>query len=144
MSRSPLHRLSAALMAVWFTVFMTVAMPRHHCPMHDGPMGTLAMGAPDASSGAGTAMGATPGAAHDDAPAQRDGHHSPPCTCVGMCACCQTPAMVVAGRVSVAVRTSPVRIAHPRPAATAPAIAAAHRLPFANGPPLPPQGAALT
>lgn len=130
-------------MAVWFTVSMTVAMPMHHCPMHDGLMGTLAMGAPGASSSAVMAVRGTKSTAHDDAPAPQDDHHSQHCTCVGMCACCQAPAMVVAGRISLAVRISPPRIAHPRPAATAPAIASAHRLPFANGPPLPPQGAAL-
>lgn len=142
MPRSPLHRLSAALTAVWFAVAMTVGVPMQRCAMHDGLVGTLAMDAPGAASMPGMAMAGMSHGATSDAPAPPGSpHHPQHCTCVGMCACCQTPAMVVAGRVSLAARTAPPRIAHPRLAATAPAMPAPHRLPFANGPPTSPPAA---
>ena len=125
-----LRRL-AAILAAWFVVFMTMAVPLHSCPMHDGMVGTL--------------MGDAPGAmpmmpmGHDQggAPAQSGGGHQH-CTCVGSCDCGMARAIIGAAEVALPL-PAPVRPLEPATRAAEPVLARApHRLPFANGPPAAP------
>ena len=126
MRRRWYSRFGPLLLACWFVLYATEpAAALHRCPMHDGSMGTMAM---DAS-------GSMPVAAHapqgDRQPASS--HHA--CTCMGDCA---GAAFVALGGSSTSFVAVVVPAAHAQPmAATAfVPVAAAHVLPFSNGPPV--------
>lgn len=136
--RSPLHTAFAALLGVWF-VLSGALLSAGNCAMHARPAAHIAT-APSAPAGmahgvhdAHTAHGAhgMPGgtSAPDDAPVHG-------CTCLSDC--CSTGAVAVVAPVEPPARApmvvTVVASVSPRVLRIATG-AAAHLLPFANGPP---------
>ena len=128
MRRSLWHRALAACMAAWLAIVMAEPALLHACPMHGGAHAAM-------QGGRASAMPMAHGAAahSSDAPAQPAHGHQ--CTCLGQCC---APVGVAAPAAVVALRPALER------AATADSglpdfeyvpVAAAHVLPFPNGPP---------
>jgi hypothetical protein len=110
------HRLTAAVLGLWFGIMTAEPARLHACPMHDLAMANV-----------GThQMAHHHGASHD----QNSEKHS--CTCVGTCAATAAPSAPVSPAVPVSiVAVSDEGIAALARAVVAPAFA----IPFANGPP---------
>jgi hypothetical protein len=133
--RRPLwNRAVAAVMAVWLAIVMAEPAALHSCPMHGGlAVGASAAGQEHAVSAV-PHPGSTDAAMHRGAPAPgHGGGHQ--CTCLGRCAA----AVGVAAPAPRVVLTSVVETAATRdsglPDFEYVPVAAAHVLPFANGPP---------
>jgi len=131
MRRSLWHRALAAVMAAWLAIVMAEPALLHACPTHGGAAGE----AHAAVAQHGAAMGMTHGKAPatGDAPAQPAHGHQ--CTCLGQC---HAPVGVAAPAALVSL-ASGLEVAAARDSGLpdfeyAP-VAAAHVLPFANGPP---------
>jgi hypothetical protein len=137
MSRSPVRRAGAALLALFFLLAVGEPLALHACPMHDG----VAVASSTSAGGAHADMPADAHAAHaaDTAAAVPAGHPSGDdeghqCSCLGHCAAASGAALAAAQAVRwpvlVARRAEPpareYRIALP---------SADYLLPFANGPP---------
>ncbi|HEU4631469.1 MAG TPA: hypothetical protein VFS08_17075 [Gemmatimonadaceae bacterium] len=136
MTRRPVHRAVAWLMAVLLALVVLEPMRVHDCPLHGQLALRQAAGAPaHAGHGAhGAPMSAADGAAshHGGQPAH-DGPH--PCDCLGACGLTTLVALTPPAAVHVVTATVAVTAA---PLAAAPVVAAPaaeHVLPFANGPP---------
>ncbi|MFL5575508.1 MAG: hypothetical protein ACJ79S_06020 [Gemmatimonadaceae bacterium] len=139
--RRPLwSRAVAALVAIWFAIMMAEPAALHSCPMHGGLAVTAAAAGGHHHGGSVPAALAAPSehAAQPQhgAPAPVDhgaGGHQ--CTCLGQCAMgvgAAAPAAVVA--LAPVVETHATRDAGLPDFEYVP-VAAAHVLPFANGPP---------
>ena len=135
MTRRPVHRIAAWLMAVLLTLVVLEPMRVHDCPLH----GQLALrhaddAAPAHHGGHGAPAQAVDHAAHHGGqPANDDGPHQ--CDCLGDCGLTALVALTAPAAVQVAATTVVVAAA---PLATEPVVvapAAEHVLPFANGPP---------
>lgn len=116
------NRACAAVLALWFAIVTGAPVGIHPCPVHDGPA------APSASH---AAHGHAHGASHHS---QGHGGAGAQCHCIGQC-CVSTGAAIPGALVATfAIVTVAVReAAHPAYAYVH--VAAAHVLPFANGPP---------
>lgn len=137
MLRARWMRAVSALVAIVFSVFTTEALVLHPCPMHDAVAFTYAAGHAHGAMSAHAAH-AAPHADHGT-PAQHgdqetDGHGGHGCSCPGTCTAGAALALPSSG-----IRDWPVVVAlaraHPWPAQSHAPEAAAHLLPFANGPP---------
>ena len=131
MRRSFWHRALSAFLAAWLAIVMAEPAALHTCPTHGGSHAAAMHGAGAASAMAmGDAMSAHHGAGTPGRPAHR---HQ--CTCLGQC---NAPVGVAAPAALVAllpaVETSATRDSGLPDHEYVP-VAAAHVLPFANGPP---------
>lgn len=138
--RRPLwSRALAALLAVWFAIVMAEPAALHSCPMHGGPAVAAASGghhaAPAPEAAASIHAAARHGMAHHGAPVPADRGAGHQCTCLGRCAA-GVGAAAPAARVVLAqaVETAAARDSGLPDHEYVP-VAAAHVLPFANGPP---------
>jgi hypothetical protein len=126
MRRSFWHRALAALMAGWLAIVMAEPAVLHACPMHGGAHAA-------AQGGEGSAMAMHGVAGHSsDAPPPARGHQ---CTCLGQCCApvgVAAPAALVA--LGPALERAAARDAGLPDFEYVP-VAAAHVLPFPNGPP---------
>ena len=133
------YRAVAAVMAVWLAIVMAEPAALHACPMHGGVMhGVAGAGTRSAAGAAGASDAAAAHAAmgHDAASHERPAHGTGyQCTCLGRCT---APVGAAAPAAAVAllptVETSATRDAGLPDFEYVP-VAAAHVLPFANGPP---------
>lgn len=122
MRRSPLTRIAAALVAGWFAISVAHPAWLRVCPLHDA-ISTVADGA----------------AGHAGHNAHHDGHGAPEsgkhvCQCVDTCCC---TAVTLAALASHELAIAEVSTPTPGlPDYEYVAVARAHQLPFANGPPL--------
>ena len=129
MRRSFWHRALSAFLAAWLAIVMAEPAALHTCPTHGGSHAAAMPGAASAMA-MGEAMSAHHRAGTPERPAR--GHQ---CTCLGQC---NAPVGVAAPAALVAllpaVETSATRDFGLPDYEYVP-VAAAHVLPFANGPP---------
>ena len=127
MTRRPVQRAAAWLMAVLLALVVGEPLRAHACPIHFAGIEAAAQDAHADHAGHGAA------ATHGGAPADADGER-PPCDCLGQCGLAALVALP--GARTTAVEAREVVVAPP--ASTSPALVALareHLLPFANGPP---------
>ena len=130
MRRSLWHRALAAVMAAWLAIVMAEPAVLHACPMHGGVGMTHA-----ASAAHGVAMEMTHHAASAPADSPAQPAHGHQCTCLGQCS---APVGVAAPAALVALAPTIETVAARDgglPDFEYVPVAAAHVLPFANGPP---------
>lgn len=130
MRRSLWHRAFAAVMAAWLAIVMAEPAVLHACPMHGGAHAAI-------ESGSASAMTMAHGAAAQSS--DRPSHPAPghQCTCLGQCC---APVGVAAPAALVALAPAPESAAARDaglPDFEYVPVAAAHVLPFPNGPPTP-------
>ena len=132
MRRSLWYRALAALMAAWLAIVMAEPAVLHACPMHGG---AHAAASAAVQGGAGSAMTMAHDAASHASDAPAHPAHGHQCTCLGQCC---TPVGVAAPATVVALVTAPDSAAARDaglPDFEYVPVAAAHVLPFPNGPP---------
>lgn len=120
MRRSPLHRIVAALFAVWIAVVIGDPGVLHSCPEHGAHALTAAHGSHSA---------------HHDAGHQHGSKSHGGCTCVG--SCCVTAAvgpLPTVATFAVATHIVPA-VEQPRIGSDVAFTSPDRLLPFANGPP---------
>jgi hypothetical protein len=118
MRRTPLDRVFAAVVLLWFAFITGGPAALHSCPVHDDARAPV-------------------GAATHDAHSHQlpDSHDHSSCTCLGDCTAGGVAPVVPAARAALAHVTEP-QVRAPLPQPDSPALAApAFLLPCANGPP---------
>jgi hypothetical protein len=131
MSRSPVGRAAATLLALLLLLAVGEPLALHACPMHDGVVPTASPAS--ASTTGDHAAHAAHAVAQTGQPADgHDGDHQ--CSCLGHCAAAAGAvlpgAQAVRWQVLVSRRAEP-----PAPEHRVARASADHLLPFANGPP---------
>lgn len=126
MHRPSWSRALSALFALWFTVYTVEPAALHACDVHDAPRATAAAGTTHAHATHAAQSDATPETGQPS-----DGNAC--CTCPGDCAT-PSPVALTAAHVALVVPTATTSDTGLADYEYAP-VAAAHVLPFANGPP---------
>ena len=129
MRRSLWHRALAAFMAAWLAIVMAEPAVLHACPTHGGAHAASMQG------GRANGMTMAHGAAAQTSEAPAHPAHGHQCTCLGQC-CAPVGVAAPASAVALvtALETDATRDTG-LPAFEYVPVAAAHVLPFANGPP---------
>ena len=134
MRRSLWSRSFAAVLSAWFAVVTVDPTLVHSCPMHQGELDRNAPGGqPSALI---PTAGETHGhdARHADAAAEHQEQEQSCCTCIGQCGAPPSAWSPALGAMSMAIAVAMVDRGVPDYAYVP--VAAAHVLPFANGPPI--------
>jgi len=139
MTRSPLHRLFGALLALWLVVFTAQPAALHACPVHDGPAAGHSGGS-HGGAGHSSHASAVGHAQHEQAQTP-DHAGSQFCQCPGSCC---TVSAVQLPSIEPSVIAAVVATRDPGlPEYAYVAVSRALLLPYANGPPRA-RGAALS
>jgi hypothetical protein len=125
MRRPIWSRALAALFALWFTVYTVEPVALHACDVHDAPRGAAAATMQSADMHAGHSVATT----DDGEPSGKTSC----CTCPGDCATTSLTVLPTTATVVSVVTTATTDSGLPDYEYVP--VAAAHVLPFANGPP---------
>jgi hypothetical protein len=131
MRRNVLSRPFTAILAVWFALTTVGSTLVHSCPMHDDPVARVHSSEHASASG----LQVTGHAGHQVAPPTDEDEQGPTC-CTCMDDCSGPPAAWMPLSDSVAPVFVASALDRGLPDYAYVPVAAAHVLPFANGPPI--------